>query len=345
MDRQPNPDNPATIGMIDLENNNRWIPLAETFAWCWQQSTMLQWLPSAPDSKIIYNIREDGQFKSVIQDVNTGEKQTLPRPIYAINGTQAVSLNFARLNRTRPGYGYVGVADTGENDPHPADDGVIWMNLETGENRLIISYDQMRNFHPADTMSSGQHWFNHLAFAPDGSNFMFLHRWQHDQHQRRKWVDRLISANSDGSAVCVVADDKYVSHLDYYSPDKIVAWARQTGIGDRYFLYTRCTDEFEIIGEDVFSTDGHCSFSPDRQWMLTDTYPDAEDKRTIILYEMATGRRIDIGRFYAPPELTGPIRCDLHPRWNRDGTQVCIDSAHKGERQVYVLDVSDIVGN
>jgi hypothetical protein len=55
------------------------------------------------------------------------------------------------------------------------------------------------------------------------------------------------------------------------------------------------------------------------------------------------GTLVTIGRFYSPPGLAEDIRCDLHPRWNRDGTQVCVDSAHEGERQMYVIDVSDLV--
>ena len=91
--------------------------------------------------------------------------------------------------------------------------------------------------------------------------------------------------------------------------------------------------------------DGHCSFSPDRKWILTDTYPDKEEsKRTLILYNVEEGRRVDIGRFYAPPEIWGDIRCDLHPRWDRDGKSVTIDSAHEGHRQIYMLDVSAVVG-
>ena len=60
---------------------------------------------------------------------------------------------------------------------------------------------------------------------------------------------------------------------------------------------------------------------------------------------MTQDTRIDIGEFYTMPELAGEIRCDLHPRWNRDGTKVCFDSTHEGERQVYVIDVADIVAD
>ena len=61
-------------------------------------------------------------------------------------------------------------------------------------------------------------------------------------------------------------------------------------------------------------------------------------------YRWPDGPGIDIGQFYSPPELTGDLRCDLHPRWNRAGDQVCIDSAHEpgGLRQVYIIDVGAI---
>ena len=54
------------------------------------------------------------------------------------------------------------------------------------------------------------------------------------------------------------------------------------------------------------------------------------------------GRRYDLNQFHSPKQFTGPFRCDLHPRWNRDGTKVCIDGGHDPQRQVYVVDVSDV---
>ena len=73
MRRPPTPDDMAVIGLIDLDRDNRWRPLAETTAWYWQQGCMLQWLPSAPDRKIIYNTRTSAGYGSTILDIETGE--------------------------------------------------------------------------------------------------------------------------------------------------------------------------------------------------------------------------------------------------------------------------------
>jgi len=345
MDHPPQAEDEITVGMVDLREGNRWIPLATTKAWCWQQGTMLQWLGSAPERLIIHNDREGDQFIAVIRDVHTGKTRKLPRPVYAVSpdGKEAVSINFARLHRTRPGYGYAGGADTWENENHPKEDGIFCMDLETGRNRLVISLDQIARFKPDETMAGCQHWFNHLLYNPDGSRLIFLHRWR---KPTGGWWTRMFTAAPDGSDLHLVADHEMVSHFIWRDPKHILAWSREPrpGRGDRYHLYTDRSDEIEVVGEGILTSDGHCSYSPDKRWILTDTYPDRDRFRTLILYNVQERRRVDIGRFFAPKELDGEIRCDLHPRWSRDGKWVCIDSVHEGSRQVYLLDVSPIVG-
>ena len=343
MDRPPAPDDVAVVGMVDLAEGNRWQPLAETKAWNWQQGTMLQWLPTAPDREIIHNSREADRFVSVVRDVFTGEARTLPRPVYAVSrdGRQAVTLNFSRVADTRPGYGYVGLPDPSVDNLCPDDDGIYWMDIETGESRLIISLEQIVDIGRDSSMDGAKHWFNHLQFNHDGSRFLFLHRWK--QSDRGRWT-RLFTANPDGSDICCVSDHEMTSHFDWRNSTQILAWARRHGIGDRYFLFTDRSEQVDIIGEGALTCDGHCSYSPDGRWMLTDTYPDASDsKRTLILYRLEDGHRVDVGRYYSLPEIAGEIRCDLHPRWGRDGRQVCFDSVHEGHRQIYTIDVSSIV--
>ena len=78
--RQPVPGERATLGIIDLQDNNRFTPFAQTESWCWQQGCMLQWLNDAED-EVIYNDREGDHFLSRIRNLKTGAMRTLPRPI------------------------------------------------------------------------------------------------------------------------------------------------------------------------------------------------------------------------------------------------------------------------
>jgi hypothetical protein len=341
MDRPPGPDDNATVGVVDLAQNQRWIPLGETCTWNWQQGAMLQWLPSDPHGRVIYNTRQNGQFASVIRDVDTGKIRMLPRPVYAISrdGRSALTLNFARIHHCRPGYGYAGVPDPWAEDLAPEQDGIWWMDLETGKCRLVVSLARVAAIDPHPSMEGVHHWFNHLEFNTDDSRFVFLHRWRQDS----VWRTRMFTARPDGSDLHCLAHDDYVSHFAWRDASHILAFVLQRDEGVFFYLFTDQSREREIIGRGVLSFDGHCSYSPDRRWILTDGYPDPESKRPLILFRPEDDLCVTLGRFYSPPELAEEIRCDLHPRWNRDGTQICFDSAHEGERQLYVMDIRDMV--
>jgi hypothetical protein len=204
----------------------------------------------------------------------------------------------------------------------------------------VLAIRQIAQVRRRPSMDGVRHWLNHLQFSPDDRRFVFLHRWRRADGA---WYTQMLTAAPDGTEPGCVADDEMVSHFDWRDPMRLLAWARQPVWGNRYYLFTDRDGKAEPVGTDVLPTDGHCSYSPDGRWVLTDTYPDAAHQRTLLLYDPTKNHRIDIGRFYSPPELSSELRCDLHPRWSRDGRQVCIDSAHTGERQMYVLDVAELV--
>ncbi|MCS7254380.1 MAG: hypothetical protein RMK18_08285 [Armatimonadota bacterium] len=342
MDRPPTAEDVATILLIDLKNGKN-MAIAETKAWNWQQGCMLQWMPNAPDRLVIYNDRYGDRFVSRILDIKTGEKYTLPCPIYALtrDGRFAVTLSFSRLHHCYPGYGYSGIPDPWENDPHPEKDGIYLMNIKTGEFKLIISIAQIARLNPKESMRSAKHWFVHLLVNHDNTRFIFLHRWSPEG--KKGFLTRMFTANLDGTDIYCVSDHDMVSHFDWKDSKRILAWARRYGIGDKYFIFTDKEGHFEVLGDGILTADGHCSFSPDGDWILTDTYPDKKNMRNLILFKVSENIRRDIGMFFSPPELVGEIRCDLHPRWSPSGNQICIDSAHEGSRQMYVIDVSAIV--
>jgi hypothetical protein len=188
--RTPTPDDEIRIGMVDLRDGDRWIDLATSRAWNWQQGCMLQFVPGS-DSEIIWNDRmRDGRherFVSHVLDIRTGRRRTLPGPVYALSpdGRFAVAPDFRRLNDCRPGYGYAGSPDPNAGLRAPADAGIWRMALDTGTSTLILSFEQVsqlpyeersRPFH--NDPERAKHWFNHLLYSTDGSRFLFLHRWR-----------------------------------------------------------------------------------------------------------------------------------------------------------------------
>ncbi len=339
MDRPPRAGDKAIIGVIDTQQGYEWRPLAETEAWNWQQGCMLQWLGSSSD--IIFNDVSEGAFCARVLNVTTGLERMIKRPVYALNrtGTHAVSLNFSRLHHQRPGYGYDGVPDPWQLADEPENDGLYSVDVNTGRSELILSIAEAADFQRRTEFDGKTHRFNHVQFGANPKRFAFLHRYKTPDEEVGK--TRLMTMNLDGSDLRCLSDHGMVSHYDWRGDSAILAWANRNDVGARYFLFGDKTSEIEVVGESVFNCDGHCSFSPNGEWMLTDTYPDEADRRSLLLYHMHTGALHLLGRFHSPP-MEWQIRCDLHPRWNRDGTQVCFDSVHEGKRKMYVLDVSEL---
>ncbi|MDD9988403.1 MAG: hypothetical protein OXQ31_19155, partial [Spirochaetaceae bacterium] len=83
-DRQPTPDDELELGLVDPQGIEPFEPFAATTAWCWQQGTMLQWVPGTTDS-VVYNRRRAGQFVGVVHEVATGEQRELERAVYAVD--------------------------------------------------------------------------------------------------------------------------------------------------------------------------------------------------------------------------------------------------------------------
>ncbi len=345
--RSPKADDVIRVGMVDLEDGDKWIELGHTRAWCWQQGCMLQWRPGSR-SEILWNDRQGDRFVCHVLDVFTRAKRTLPHPVYTVSpcGKWAVAPDFRRVNDMRPGYGYTGLPDPHADEQAPADSGIFRVDLETGEASLVVSLaDLARLPFPGRDLSPMKHYFNHLLVSPDGSRFEFLHRWRGPGV--RSFGTRMLTAAPDGSDVRIVDPSGYTSHFIWRDPQHILAWSRHESHGSAFYLFEDKTGgKVEVVGEDVMTVNGHCSYLPGNEWILNDTYPQGKERlQSPYLYHVASGRREWLGHFHLPPEYRGEWRCDTHPRYSPDGRSVVIDSPHTGEgRQLHLIDVSDIVG-
>ncbi len=350
--RSPRPGDVIKIGMVDLKEEDRWIELGESRAWNWQQGCMLQWRPGRKD-EILWNDRRNGRFVCHILNVNSGEKRTIPWPVYTVSpdGKTAMSVDFERIQDMRPGYGYAGIPDPNKSEPAPQNAGIYKIDLETGERRLVLTIAGAAQIpFPHADLSAAKHYFNHLLFNTDGSRFVFLHRWRFASDGEYKNVGgfgtRMLTATPDGKDIRVVDDYGYTSHFIWRDPFYILAWARHPSHGSAFYLYRDGGDSVRVVGKDVMTRNGHCTYLPGNQWILNDTYPDENRIQHVYLYHVKTGKRVPVGDFYLPPEYKGEWRVDTHPRFSPDGKTVVIDSAHEGNgRQLYLIDIRPIVGD
>ena len=339
-DRLPAADDVARLGMIRL-SDRRFTPFAETTAWNFQQGTMLQWHPRAPNDEVIFNRCVDGRFIGVIRNVHTGAERRLSRPVtnVAPTGAQALSVNFSRLFDFRPGYGYSNMPDPFSAVPAPDDDGVFLIDLATGESRLIISLAEIARLLPA-VLHDGKLCVNHLTFNTDGSRFVMLARTFPDA-DRPWWHTELFTADLSGGDVYRLPGHGAASHYHWRDAEHLLIYSDAGGKMELYLL-TDHTQHAEALDPAFFTRDGHCSYSPDRKWLLYDSYP-INNYRYLYLYDLEQQRPITLGAFYCSPLIAEDIRCDLHPRWSRSGAAISFDSIHEGFRGVYWMDVSTIV--
>jgi len=345
-DRAPVADDRVGIGIVRLDDDNRYQRLAESYAWNWQQGAMAQWHPANPERLFIYNDRRSHRFAGVVCDVEQGEQCVHEQPIYTVlpDGNTGFSLNFARLATHRPGYGYAGVTDSFADDPHPSKDGLWQVDLTSGQADLILSLAELAARHPKPSMEGAWHYINHIQPSRSGQRIAFFHLWH---RQAKNWEVRLYTCRPDGRELTCLLDTGFISHYDWRDDDTILVWANRPNASARFLLLSHQHQEsgLRVFAETVLKEDGHCTFSPDQRWVLNDTYPDAHQMRTLMLVRTANGQRINLARLYSPKSRWwGEIRCDLHPRWSRDGRQVCIDSVHDGSRRMYVVDVSRWTG-
>lgn len=346
----PSETEPAELGLVDLKDANTFIPLTETRAWNFQEGCMAHWL--GKENRFIYNDFIDGTFVSVIFDVATKTKRVIPRPVSAVfpDGRTAVGINYARLRLTRPDYGYGGKGqDARAAEPYPQDDGLWLIDLETGAARLAVSVASVKD--RAETLKDprGLFYFCHVTCSRDGKKIFWLARGASNLYGQQKGSIRHTTdafvCDADGSNVTRVFPDGWAgSHYDWKDGETMFVSAQWQAKGQwSHVLVKPGKNEFRRVGGGLLDFDGHATFSPDGQWLLSDSYPDRYFERKLFVVRLADDAILPLGTYFVPENYrTGKFqysRCDLHARWRPDGRQIGFNSVHEGTRQVYLMDV------
>ncbi len=304
--------------------------VATSKAWNYQQGTLLQWIS---DHEIIFNDYEDHHYVSKIFDLKTQSLRTVDFPIYSVSskGDFALSLNFKRLAKFRKDYGYFNES-LNDIEDYDANDGIYYVDLKNNTQELWISFDTLTKLSPKESMKNAIHKVNHIDISPDDQHFIFLHRWIKEGVKYSRLIKSDLNKN-----MTILADDGMVSHCFWKSDSEIIAYLNDTSHGAKYYSFE--TSQKTWILKNLVD-DGHPSFSFQNGLIVTDDYPDFTQTSKVYLSKEPYGHAKEVARFYVPKKYRNDKRCDLHPRFNQEGTNISIDTVYSGRRQLLVLDIS-----
>ncbi len=363
--REVLPDDTATIGIIDLENKNQWTTVGYTTAWNWQQGCRLEWIPQS-HTEIIWDDRaEDGKsFVSRIYNTETKKTRKLPRPVYTVSpdGRTALTHEFERMEHG--GTNFVGISDKYKSQWAPAETGIFRMDMQTGKAVQIVSVRQMATLLyprglPSDTLNGRLYIFRE-GYNPSGNRFIAFVKDVRIKSPGDTSVRTTgFSMTPEGQDIRYLFEEP--SHHYWSSDSTITDNVREKKAdgsrGERAYFEYADNNTGKPINKLWSAPNGHDSYHPGGDWILTDTYSTDDDYplngyEYLYLYHIPSKKFVALGKF--PFKIGGKFsdqdpgifRVDLHPRFSPDGRKVSFDATYDGiGRQIYLLDVGFIIDN
>ncbi len=212
------------LGYYDLTDGS-WKEIDTSDSFNWQQGAMLQWLPGdGNENKVIYNLSVDNSFKSVVCDIESGEKKYIDFPVYCVtpDGRFSISLNYERSYFCRA-YHYQSVVNPAYDVRVAEDDGVFKVDLENNTvERIIDIKDVIEADFQAD-FDSAKHWLEHIMINSSGTRLAFLHRFSYGN----AYTTRLFVADADGKNLQIIKGWKNNdwSHFGWCGDDEFVIYS------------------------------------------------------------------------------------------------------------------------
>lgn len=323
----PERKNIVSVVKNDINCNSRQV-VATSSAWNWQQGSRLRWIN---DDTISFNDFQEGAYFNRIINLRTGEEDKIPFPLYDIDSKYALglSLDFGRLGKLRPGYGYTCLKEQRSfEEDAPA------ISIIDLRSKSIIKSLTYREIGTNFTISSNMEncYVNHLSFSPSGERFLFF------------WIEIVRGYHKASMGVYDMAsgiihplenNDK-VSHYVWIDDDTILCTVYSTPRDCRYFKYEISTSTKKPFCEKCLTQDGHPSLYRGGR-ILTDTYPDATGYQFLRIVDADTDSFTDLLEIYSVPVTSGERRTDLHPRFNGDKDMISFDANVRGKRSMFLL--------
>ena len=351
LDRLPGVDDPAEVILIDTRNADAIRVVDETRAWNPQQGTMLYWNPDAPDTQFFFNDRDSqtGKVFAVLFDISKGERGQRLReyrfqatPVgnggVAQRGGYYFGINYARMARLRPVTGYAGTADWTEGVAHPKDDGVFRIDVGTGQRRLLVSFRKLAEVLKA----SGKYeripalFINHTLANPENDRVFFFARggW----NGRGERLNQGFVMRPDGTGLKPLKAH-IGGHPEWDRGQRMIGH-----IAGRQVIYDVGKDEVvhRMGNREIFpNPEGDVALSPDGKWFVNGFKVGQESKNYYVIYRRSDGAHVRTSGFNIGKLISGDLRQDPSPCWNRTSDQLLVPAiAMDGRsRQLFVVTV------
>lgn len=326
--KKPVTDIPVEIVLREMSTGRESV-IGITNTYNWQQGARSQWLD---DNHVIFNTLHNGKYSAAIVNISDCSICYNSYPVQeVIDSDRYLSINYARIMRLRPDYGYRNLPIPSDEEMANTENDGIYI-VENGVSRLLHSLKEIASVKPKDIFNQCWHVVNHLMSSPDGNGFIFIHRY----YEGKRRHDRLMYSNF--KELRVLVDEDMVSHCCWMDNKTILGYLRYKNTDGFYVIDLHSG---KIILQDVMSSlqfgDGHPSVS--NRYVAFDTYPDKSRMQHLFLFDRKTSNIQEIAEMHHSVRYMDECRCDLHPRFSADGKRLYFDTVLSGVRRLAYINL------
>ena len=339
-DRMPTAADLCEIGYITVADST-FHRLGDTRAWCFQQGALLQWFDR--DESVVFNDFDGEKYIARVLDMQGNELRRFDHPLVTLHREKnvALSMNMSRVYDFRPGYGYCNIPDPNASVNNPTDDGIYITDLESGARRLLISYTALAEKLEEKPYTDCKMVVNHINLDPTGTRYVILYR--NFSQDGTQWLTKLAAGDLFGN-VWSLTPFTYNSHYHFRDEKTLMIYTCPVKTrempapkGGLYMIDTD-TGEAERLDYPISDhNDIHCLFSPDRSFMIGDSYPNEKKERMLYYHNFKTNTSGELFRVHSEPVKPGDIRCDLHARLHTDGKTISYDTTENLRREIMLV--------
>ncbi len=352
-DHLPEGHESADVVLIDTQDDYKVIKIEESRGWNPQQGTMFYWNPLKQDTQFFFNDRDlqTGKVFTVLYDIEKKQRvheyrfdeQPIGNGGIMQEGGYFAGINYARMARLRPVTGYKGAWDWTEGVLHPKDDGIFKVNTETGKSDLLVSFADMakviRQEEPhIDHLAL---FINHTLWNREGDRLFFFARagWRGNREHPRVNVPFVI--NADGSGLKRLKTF-FGGHPEWDYGQRMIG-----SVDKRQVLYD--VDRDQIAGHmgnrEIFpNPEGDVALSPQGDWFVNGHKDKNAAKNYYTFYQRSTDKWFRSQGFDIGQWISGDLRQDPSPTWNRSGTKIMVPGLvgdEKPSRQLFIISLPE----